>query len=292
MRRNALIALAGSLLFAAGGGAVAQAPGSIAGDWSGVIDAGAPVPLVFHISGGPGGWTGTMDSPAQHAMGLPLVVSEAAGKVRFDLTVAQAAFTGARSGDGALLVGSWSQNGAVLPLTLHRPGAVAAAAPPSRPQLPKPPFPYRSEEVGYDNPAQHNHLAGTLTLPEGKGPFPAVLLITGSGLQDRDETIFDHKPFLLWADTLTRRGVAVLRVDDRTIGGSTGEVKTATTADFATDVEAGVAYLKSRPDIDRRRIGLMGHSEGGVIAPMVAARDPSIAFVVHARGTGRDGRGS
>lgn len=116
-----------------------------------------------------------------------------------------------------------------------------------------------------------------------------MLLITGSGLQDRDETVFGHKPFLLWADTLTRRGIAVLRVDDRQVGGSTGEVRTATTADFAGDVAAGVAFLRSRRDIDPHRIGLMGHSEGAIIAPMIAAQDRSIAFVVMLAGSGETG---
>jgi pimeloyl-ACP methyl ester carboxylesterase len=130
------------------------------------------------------------------------------------------------------------------------------------------------------------HLAGTLTVPEGPGPFPAVLLITGSGSQDRDETIFEHKPFLVLADDLTRRGIAVLRVDDRGVGGSTGGSPNDTTADFATDVEAGVAWLKACMEVDPKRIGLIGHSEGGVIAPMVAARDPAVAFVVLWAGSG------
>lgn len=169
--------------------------------------------------------------------------------------------------------------------------AQTAASPPTllRPQTPAPPFPYRAEEVAFDNAVGGSHLAGTLTLPAGRGPFPAVVLITGSGLQDRDETILGHKPFLLWADTLTRRGVAVLRVDDRTVGGSTGDVTTATTADFAGDVQAAVAFLRTRRDIDARRIGLMGHSEGAVIAPIVAARDPRIAFIVLLAGSGEDG---
>lgn len=170
------------------------------------------------------------------------------------------------------------------------PAAGSAPPPPTpRPQTPVKPYPYREEEVAFDNAAGHAHLTGALTLPAGRGPHPAVVLITGSGLQDRDETIFGHKPFLVWADALTRRGIAVLRVDDRTKGGSTGEVKTATTADFAGDVEAAVAYLRTRRDIDARRVGLMGHSEGGVIAPMVAARDPRVAFVVMLAGSGEDG---
>jgi uncharacterized protein len=160
-----------------------------------------------------------------------------------------------------------------------------------RPQTPMPPFPYQAEDVAYANRKSPGvDLAGTLTLPSGKGPFPAVVLITGSGAQDRDETLVGHKPFLLLADALTRRGVAVLRVDDRGVGGSTGASPSNTSADFATDVEAGVAFLRSRPDIDGRRIGLLGHSEGGVIGPMVAQKDPSIAFVVMLAGPALPGR--
>jgi hypothetical protein len=175
-----------------------------------------------------------------------------------------------------------------LTLTRRAPG-VAGPAAYARPQLPKPPYPYRSLEVGYDNPAGHNHLAGTLTVPPGAGPFPAALLITGSGLQDRDETVAGHKPFLVLADYLTRRGIAVLRVDDRTMGGSTGDVVHATSANFATDVEAGVAFLKTRPEIDARKIGLIGHSEGGMIAPMVAVADPDVAWIVLMAGPGIPG---
>jgi hypothetical protein len=129
-------------------------------------------------------------------------------------------------------------------------------------------------------------LAGTLTLPEGKGPFAAVVLIAGSGANGRDEKVFGHAPFLVLADHLTRHGVAVLRFDKRGVGQSTGDFAAATTADFAADAEAGAAYLRSRPEIDRRRIGLIGHSEGGVIAPMVAERDPAIAFLVLMAGPG------
>ena len=178
------------------------------------------------------------------------------------------------------------------PISFHRgvePSA-AATARVAKPQDPKPPFPYRSEAVAYDNVAEHVRLAGTLTLPPGPGPHPAVLLITGSGPQDRDETILGHKPFWVIADALSRRGVAVLRVDDRGVGESGGSFAGATTADFATDVAAGVAFLKSRPDVDRHHIGLLGHSEGGVIAPMVANRDRDIAFLVLLAGSSVPGR--
>ncbi|MGH3839643.1 MAG: alpha/beta hydrolase family protein, partial [Pseudonocardiaceae bacterium] len=148
----------------------------------------------------------------------------------------------------------------------------------ARPQQPQPPFPYRSEDVTYrsgDVP-----LAGALTLPQGAGPFTAVLLLTGSGAQDRDETLFGHKPFLLLADTLTRAGHAVLRVDDRGGGGSGGDLATATYEELVGDALAGVAYLKGRAEVDPARIGLFGHSEGGYLAPLAAQRSDDVAFVI------------
>jgi pimeloyl-ACP methyl ester carboxylesterase len=272
--------------------AMAQAPSAppLAGDWSGALTIGGrPVRLIFHVKGAPGTWTATLDSPDQGATGVPVVsINETpGGEVTFNVAIAHAAYTGRLSPLGSILQGQWTQGASSLPLTLvhNAPDAVK----PKRPQAPVKPYPYLEEEVAYDNLVGHSHLTGTLTLPRGHGPFPVALMITGSGLQDRDETVFGHHPFLIWADYLTRRGIAVLRVDDRMMGGSTGDVTNATSADFATDVEAGVAYLKSRPDIDRRRIGLIGHSEGGVIAPMVAERDPGIAFIVLLAGSGEDG---
>ncbi|HVH99831.1 MAG TPA: alpha/beta fold hydrolase [Enhygromyxa sp.] len=158
-----------------------------------------------------------------------------------------------------------------------------------RPQTPKPPFPYTEEEVRYPNATGGIEIGGTLTLPSGAGPHPAVLLITGSGPQDRDETLFGHKPFAVIADRLTRDGIAVLRVDDRGVGKTTGDPATATIEDHATDVEAGLAFLAARSDIDGKRIGLIGHSEGGVIAPMVAARSSQVAFIVSLAGPGVSG---
>jgi hypothetical protein len=161
----------------------------------------------------------------------------------------------------------------------------------ARPQDPKPPFLYQSVEVSYKNSkAQSVRLGGTFVIPKGQPPFPTVLLITGSGLQDRDETIFNHRPFAVIADYLARRGIASLRVDDRSVGKSTGDVEDATTADFATDVEAGVAFLKTRPEVVSKRIGLIGHSEGGIIAPIVAAKpENDIAFIILLAGTGVTG---
>src|SRR5262249_3461425 len=153
-------------------------------------------------------------------------------------------------------------------------------------QDPTRPYPYREEEVAYDNAGAGARLAGTLTLPDAKGPFPAVILLTGSGLQDRDESIMGHRPFLVWADALTRRGIAVLRSDDRGGGRSTATPAAATTADFATDAEAAFAYLKTRPEIDAKRIGFLGHSEGAIIAAMVAARNADVAVIVMLAGPG------
>jgi pimeloyl-ACP methyl ester carboxylesterase len=153
-----------------------------------------------------------------------------------------------------------------------------------RPQTPTPPFPYAAKEVLYPNAVGGIEIGGTLTLPEGPGPHPVVLMITGSGPQDRDETLFGHKPFLVIADHLTRKGIAVLRVDDRGVGKTTGDPATATVEDHVTDVEAGVAFLKTQAEIDPKRIGLIGHSEGGVIAPVVAAKSSDVAFLVSLAG--------
>jgi hypothetical protein len=169
----------------------------------------------------------------------------------------------------------------LLAIVLIATVATAATAQ-TRPQDPVPPFPYQAIEVSYDNvKAPGVRLGGTLVIPSGKPPFPAVLLITGSGQQDRDEAIFNHRPFAVIADYLARRGIASLRVDDRGIGSSTGPVEQATSADFATDVEAGIAFLRSRPQVSSQAIGLIGHSEGGMIAPMVATVPQNqVAFIV------------
>jgi pimeloyl-ACP methyl ester carboxylesterase len=249
------------------------------GDWRGPLVVGAVnLRLGMHL-----GAASTIDSPDQGALGIPAQMTAAGRHVTLNVPSIGAVFEGDVSEDGAHLVGAWRQAGASFPLTLER-GAYAALR---RPQTPAAPFPYRDEEVGYDNPQRPGvHLAGTLTVPEGRGPFPAVLLITGSGAQDRNETLMGHQPFLVLADYLSRRGFAVLRVDDRGVGGSTGASPNDTSFDYATDVEAGVAFLRTRREIDHTRISLIGHSEGGLIAPMVAARDPRIASIVLWAGPG------
>jgi dienelactone hydrolase len=160
---------------------------------------------------------------------------------------------------------------------------------PSRPQTPRPPYPYQVDSVEYDNADKTVHLGATFTYPKTGGPFVTLLMITGSGLQDRDETVFNHKPFAVIADYLTRRGYAVLRVDDRNMGKSKGEVKNATSADFANDVLASFNYLLQRKEVLKNKIGLIGHSEGGFIAPLVYTKNPKVSFIISLAGPGVSG---
>lgn len=270
--------------------AARQAPDTSAvGIWQGALDVGGSnLRIVFHVVKAAGNSLGgALDSPDQGAMGIPVSkVRVSNDSVLFEVAAVGGAYEGRMSGDRTTIEGKWKQSGAVLALTLNR---TATAIEVKRPQEPKPPYPYRAEEVSYENRTEGVKLAGTLTLPQAGGPFPAALLITGSGQQDRNEEIAGHKPFLVIADYLTRRGIAVLRVDDRGVGGSTGGVSGATTADFATDVRAGIDFLKNRRDINPNRIGLIGHSEGAIIAPMVAAQSNDAAFVVMLAGTGFTG---
>jgi pimeloyl-ACP methyl ester carboxylesterase len=266
----------------------AAAPADIVGDWAGALEIGAVrLHLVLHVSRGDGGaLRATMDSLDQGANGIPVDVIVLEGtSLHFEMNALGASYDGTLSEDGNELAGDFTQRGTRLPLRLTRTDDVSALSP-KRPQEPKPPFPYASEDVTYSNPAAGVTLAGTLTLPTGAGPHAVVVLISGSGPQDRDEFLMGHRPFLVLADHLTRKGIAVLRVDDRGVGKSTGTFATSTTEDFASDVLAGVAYLKTRREIDPKRIGLIGHSEGGYVAPLVATRSPEVAFIVLLAGPG------
>ena len=260
------------------------------GEWDGTLEAGATrLRIVFHIRTTDGGTTATMDSVDQAATGIPVsAVSRDGDAVKLEVAAIGGRFEGALQADGRTLRGRWIQAALDLPFTLTRREAGDAAPAVRRPQMPARPFPYREEDVAYDNVAAKARLAATLTLPSGAGPFPAIVLIAGSGPLDRDETLFAHKPFLVLADHLTRRGFAVLRADKRGVGKSTGDYASATTADFTTDVEAAIAYLRTRPEIDGGRIGLIGHSEGGLIAPRIAAATP-LAFIVLMAGPGTRG---
>jgi hypothetical protein len=255
----------------------APAP-DLAGVWEGRVAAGGQsIPIVFRIDAA---GNAVMDSPDQGARNIavdrPTIEG---GVVRFVVPVIHGQFEGARSDDGQTLTGVLSQGGATLPLVLTRTAATATLV--SRPHTPAPPFPYRSKPAAIDNAAAPGvRLAGTLTLPEGAGPFPAAILISGTGPQDRDETIEGHKAFAIWADALTRRGVAVLRYDDRGVAASTGSYGAATQNDFASDVKAAFGWLAARPDIDPSRIGLIGHSEGATFAPLAMQDGAGAAWLV------------
>ena len=259
----------------------------VAGHWEGHIEIpGQPIAVKVDLAIDESDWRGTIDIPAQGAKGLPLseihVVEEGEGmRVTFSIRGVPGNPTFDGTLQGGVINGTFSQGGVTFGFRLSR----EIVSDPVRPQEPKPPFPYQIEEVAFQN--GDINLAGTLTVPQGDGPFPAVLLISGSGLQDRDETVFGHKPFWVLADHLSRTGIAVLRVDDPGIGKSAPHPEPPTTADFATDVEAGVTFLKRDDRIGT--VGLIGHSEGGIIAAIVASRRDDIGFVVLMAGPGVPG---
>lgn len=261
--------------------------------WEGELPTPAgSLKLIIHLfARADGTYRATLDSPSQGAMGIPASSATLEGtKLQIEFSNIPATYEATLNAAGTEADGTWSQGGGSTELDLKKVEKTSDLGP-NRPQEPKAPFPYDAEDVTYPNPAATGvTLAGTLTTPPGTGPFPAAILISGSGAQDRDESLMGHKPFLVLADHLTRHGLAVLRFDDRGYGESTGTFATATSADFATDVAAGLAYLKSRADIASDQIGLIGHSEGGLVAPMVAAEHPNdVAFIVMLAGTGITG---
>ena len=262
---------------------------SIEGIWEGKLKVpGIEIRIVCKISKNPdGSLTATLDSPDQGVTGIPVEkVMVKDNTLYLEINSVGGIFEGKISSDFFTIEGHWKQSGQTLPLTVKR---VDKAVEMLRPQEPKKPYPYIEEEVVYENKEAEITLKGTLTLPPGKSSLSVVLLITGSGPQDRNEAIAGHRPFLILADYLTRQGIAVLRVDDRGVGESTGDFSQATSEDFASDVLAGVEYLKTCKEIDPNKIGLIGHSEGGIIAPMVAAKSSDVAFIVLMAGTGLTG---
>lgn len=271
--------LAGLAGLVPGPAAAVAGPKGVAGDWMGALDVGPmKLRLALHVeAGAQEGLTSKLNSVDQGAL-LPVdTTTFAEGTLRFAITAIGATYQGTLKEDGGTLEGTWSQGGRTLPLIFHR---LAEPFEPNRPQNPRGAVPYESREVKIWNASAGIHLAGTLVLPEGTGPFPAVVFVSGSGPQDRDETLMGHKPFLVIADDLARHGVASLRCDDRGVGGSEGNEMESTIRDFATDAEAGLAFLATQPKIDRKAIGILGHSEGGLIAPLVASTNREVAFLV------------
>jgi uncharacterized protein len=230
---------------------------------------------------------GSLDSIDQGAKNLTIdVITFQGTEFKFEMKGLNATFTGRLSNDGNEIIGEWKQGPGALPLTFKKTDKPVTF---NRPQEPKRPYPYEEVEVTYDNKKEGNKIAGTLTLPRSKGPHPVVLLITGSGPQDRDESLLTHKPFLVISDYLTRQGIAVLRVDDRGVGGSSKGTPNDTSESYAGDVVAGVEFLKGRPEINPKQIGLIGHSEGGLIAPIAAVNLSDVAFIVMLAGPGQRG---
>lgn len=261
-----------------------------AGAWQGTVAIDSmKLRVGFELQRGEdGAWTAQMSSIDQGQGAIPVetVVIEGAS-VRFEAHSIGVEVAGTLAAGGQRIDATFRQGSIDLPLVLER---VPKLAVPERTQTPEPPFPYREEEVEYDSANEDVLLGGTLTIPEGAGPFPAVVLVTGSGPQDRDESLLGHKPFLVIADYLARRGIAVLRADDRGVGRSTGRFDVATTFDFCDDALGGVALLKTRAEIDPLRIGIAGHSEGGLVAPIAATRSSDVAFIVLLAGPGVPGK--
>ena len=297
--------------------------GSIEGDWT---QGSVSLPLVFHrqaagarakkpsdaIASAEGVWQGSLegngmrlrlqlhvshddqkqlvaalDSPDQGVSGLPAIhVIQKDAAFHFEIPVVSGVYDGTLNAAKTAITGSWTQNNIEQKLDFRRSDQLLELV---RPQNPVKPYPYKEEEIAFPNGKAKTSLAGTLTLPRAPGPFPAAVLLSDSGPHDRDESIVGHRPFLVLADHLTRKGIAVLRFDKRGIGKSTGDYANATTEDFAGDAEAALAYLKTRKEIDPKRTGLIGHGEGGMIAPLVAAHSSDVAWIVLLAGPGLNG---
>ena len=256
-----------------------------AGNWQGSLE--VRLPVVLHIQRAGAGWSATADSPDQHAAGIPIdSVTVVGDAVVFAAPRIDASYTARLEGDR--MVGVFTQHNRAIPLELARTDRPLAVVP--RPQEPKRPLPYEELAVTVPGGAEGVMLACTLTKPRGVGPFAAVVLATGSGPQDRDESLMGHKPFLVLADAVTRAGVEVLRCDDRGVGSSTGKFATATTLDFAKDALAAVASLRARPEVARDRVGIIGHSEGATVAAIAAAGSRDVAFIVMLAGPALPGR--
>lgn len=259
----------------------------IDGDWFGTVDTGmAKLRVVLHIINTEDGLNGTMDSLDQNVKGIPVTTIARDGvSLKFEIKSIGGSYDGTINSDLSAFTGTWTQLGKSFPLALQR-VKNRSELELRRPQNPVRPYPYREELVSFKNSAADVELAGTITIPEGKGPFPAVLLMAGSGPHDRDESIMGHKPFLVLADYLTRKGIVVLRADKRGVGRSGGDYAEALMQDFASDGDAGIAFLKTRAEVDQRKIGLIGHSEGAIEAAISAEHNHDVAFIVMMAGPG------
>ena len=267
------------------------------GSWHGTLDAaGQKLRLAVTVTKSEAGvYAGKLDSLDQGATIAIDTITVNGDAVRWEIKSPAIVFEGALNKDRTELTGKFTQGDQQLPLTLKRSEQAAGTPAKAKPDYSAPAdAPYIAEEVVVMTPAGHT-LAGTLTLPKGASrtqPVSAIVTVTGSGPQDRDENIGlpGFRPFRQIADSLGRRAIAVLRMDDRGTGASGGTFKGSTSADFAEDVRAGLAYLRTRPEIRADRLGVLGHSEGALIAPMVAEKEPTLRAIVLLAGIAEPGR--
>ena len=263
--------------------AVSCSTQNIEGEWNGTLNAGAvKLPLVINITQNDGVYSATMDIPSQGAKGIPVSAMKFENaKLSFSIATIGVEYEGELKNDS--IAGVFKQNGMSFPLTLARLNEKKAAS--MRPQEPAKPYPYREEEVRFENKAAGVVLAGTLTMPKTGTGFPVAVLVSGSGAQNRNEELMGHKPFLVLSDYLTRNGVAVLRYDDRGTGESSGDYKSSGIDDFASDAAAALEYLATRKELNPQKTGIIGHSEGGTISFMLAGKpDSKLAFIVSMAG--------
>src|SRR6516225_1554864 len=252
----------------------------VEGLWQSALDMhGLRLRLQLHVSHDTEGQLiGALDNLDQGVTGLPAVdVTQKDSAVHFEIPAVGATFDGTLNAGKNAVAGEWSMGSTTEKLEFKRSDQPLELR---RPQTPAKPYPYREDEVSFRNEAADVTLAGTLTLPRAAGPFPAALLIAGSGPYDRDESVANHKPFLVLSDYLTRKGIAVLRYDKRGAGKSTGSADRATTLDLANDAQAAIRFLRTRKEIDASRLGLIGHSEGAIIAPYIAAHSKELPWLV------------
>lgn len=263
----------------------------ISGVWRGAIKLGEKsINFTFKIKKKDSTYSTSIDIPTQRLEGIKAsLTSISKHAVVIDVSNVGMIYKGQLNSDGTKINGTISESVNSFPLVLKRSHS-AEISKITRPQEPLKPYPYTEETVRFFNKKSGITLVGTLTKPYGDSRFPVAILISGSGPQDRDETIAQHKPFLVIADYLTRQGVAVLRYDDRGFGKSSGDYSKATTKDLSLDVLSAIAFLKKRKDIDVRNIGLIGHSEGGIIAPLVANESKDVAYIISLAGTGISGK--
>ncbi len=269
-------------------GSISLSAQDIIGQWNGALKVqGTQLRLVFNVTKTDSGFSSTLDSPDQGAKGIPTTTTSFENSIlKITIASAKIEYEGTLGQDN-VIVGTFNQGGQSFPMNLSKEKIEKEKF--VRPQEPTKPYSYYSEDITFENKKAGINLAGTLTLPKKEGVFPVVILISGSGPQNRDEELLGHKPFLVLSDYLTKNGFAVFRYDDRGTALSKGDFKTATSADFATDVESAILYLKTRKEINKKKMGLIGHSEGGLIAPMVASKSKDVAFIVLLAGTGIQG---